>query len=308
MQMHFVCRASLVAGLLLSSCQSYAGTEGPPSSRSLMAMGGEMLRDAKALQAESVSVSRHSNALRKKLNRLRVELRSMPRGEERAALDGAIDLLAQQIPRWQRQAAGLRERSQGERERALALLESGYRALWQPHIRLPGPVSLEEGAARASAHNAQIRSVHPAKLNMNVDTGGDALPSGMTLAVPAAEGQNIPAEVDLRSFQVSRALSVFAHVEPETRSAQVPLNRIHEWKLMLSDLQGKPLTGAEIDVVGHMPGHVHGLPTQPRVTGEPEPGVYRVQGVKFQMTGWWVMTFNIAAGELDDAVTFNIHL
>ena len=40
-----------------------------------------------------------------------------------------------------------------------------------------------------------------------------------------------------------------------------------------------------------MPGHVHGLPTKPRITQEIEPGVYIVDGVKFQMKGWWVMKF-----------------
>ncbi|MFC6980524.1 FixH family protein [Microbulbifer taiwanensis] len=159
-----------------------------------------------------------------------------------------------------------------------------------------------------SGHNARIRSVHPSKLNMNVATGDSAPTEDMTLAVPAAQGQNIPGELDLRSFQISRELSVFAHVEPETGAGRVPLNEIHDWKLILSDVNGAPLSGAEVEIVGHMPGHVHGLPTQPRVTAESAPGVYRVQGVKFQMTGWWVMTFNIAAGPLDDAVTFNIRL
>lgn len=275
---------------------------------SLMSLGGEMLRSAETLQAESVSASRHSNSLRKTLNQLRVKLRALPEGKERAVLAETIDQFAGEIPRWQQQAAGLRERGLDERERALTLLQSGYRELWQSHIRLSGPLQLAESGALTSGHNARIRSVHPSKLNMNVTTGGEAPPPDMTLAVPAASGQDIPGELDLRSFQVSRELAVFAHVEPETDSARVPLNEIHDWKLVLSDLQGRPLSGAEIEIEGHMPGHVHGLPTQPRVTGESEPGVYRVRGVKFQMTGWWVMTFKLSAGQLDDAVTFNIRL
>jgi hypothetical protein len=103
-------------------------------------------------------------------------------------------------------------------------------------------------------------------------------------------------------------LAVFAHVEPETDASRAPLNQIHDWRLVLSQLDGQPLSGAKIDIEGHMPGHVHGLPTQPRVTEEIAPGVYRVQGVKFQMTGWWVVTFNISANQFDDAVTFNIRL
>ncbi|MGL6159308.1 FixH family protein [Microbulbifer sp.] len=294
----------LTAALLLAM-PVFAGES---TNSSLMLLGGEMLRSAEALQAESVTAIRHGNSLRKTLNQLRVKLRSLPEGEERAALGETIDLFAGEIPRWQQQAASLRERGLSERQRALALLETGYREIWQPHIRLSGPLQLDGSDSLTSGHNARIRSVHPSKLNMNVAPGDRAAPADMSLAVPAASGQNIPGELDLRSFQISRELAVFAHVEPETGNSRVPLNEIHSWKLMLSRLDGEPLGGAEIEIEGHMPGHVHGLPTQPRVTGEVEPGVYRVQGVKFQMTGWWVMTFKVSAGPLDDAVTFNIRL
>ncbi len=65
---------------------------------------------------------------------------------------------------------------------------------------------------------------------------------------------------------------------------------MHRSRLLVSDLDGAPVQGATILVAGHMPGHVHGLPTQPRVTQELAPGVL-VEGLKFQMEGWWVMEF-----------------
>ncbi|MFC6980525.1 hypothetical protein [Microbulbifer taiwanensis] len=98
MQMFFFRRACLVATLLLYPCLSVAETGDLSSSNSLMTLGGELLHSARALQAESVSVTAHSNALRKELNRLRVKLRSLPAGDGREALGETIDLLAQEIP------------------------------------------------------------------------------------------------------------------------------------------------------------------------------------------------------------------
>jgi hypothetical protein len=55
-----------------------------------------------------------------------------------------------------------------------------------------------------------------------------------------------------------------------------------------------------------MPGHAHGLATQPAVSGEVAPGVYRVDGMKFQMSGWWVIDFNVEHGGGKDTVRYNL--
>jgi hypothetical protein len=54
-----------------------------------------------------------------------------------------------------------------------------------------------------------------------------------------------------------------------------------------------------------MPQHGHGLPTQPRVTEELGDGRYRLDGMKFSMTGWWEMKVKIDAAPGKDQVTFN---
>jgi len=38
------------------------------------------------------------------------------------------------------------------------------------------------------------------------------------------------------------------------------------------------------------------------------PGNYLIEGIKFSMPGWWVVTFHIQAGEMIDNVTFNLQL
>lgn len=79
-------------------------------------------------------------------------------------------------------------------------------------------------------------------------------------------------------------------------------------RLMLTDSAGGPLDGAGITVSGGMPEHGHGLPTRPRVTRPLGGGTYQVDGLKFNMRGWWVLTFGIDAGSGRDSVTFNLDL
>ena len=69
-----------------------------------------------------------------------------------------------------------------------------------------------------------------------------------------------------------------------------------------------PLTDASIGVDGDMPQHGHGLPTRPQVTKHLGNGDYLVEGMKFQMGGWWVVDFTIEANGKQDTVRFNMIL
>jgi len=88
----------------------------------------------------------------------------------------------------------------------------------------------------------------------------------------------------------------------------VPLNQIHTWTLTVTTPDGAPVENAEISVDGGMPQHGHGLPTSPQVTAYLGNGEYRVEGLRFQMTGWWEVKFNISAGGQTDSITFNLTL
>jgi hypothetical protein len=88
----------------------------------------------------------------------------------------------------------------------------------------------------------------------------------------------------------------------------VPINQIHQWTLHVERADGTPVEDATIAVDGDMPQHGHGLPTRPRVTQNLGNGDYLVDGMKFQMGGWWLMDFNITAGGETDAVHFNMML
>lgn len=72
----------------------------------------------------------------------------------------------------------------------------------------------------------------------------------------------------------------------------IPLHRIHSWQLAITTLQGTAVEKADIEIFGGMPAHRHGLPTQP-VIEETGAGNYRIQGMKFSMTGEWELWFEI---------------
>lgn len=76
----------------------------------------------------------------------------------------------------------------------------------------------------------------------------------------------------------------------------------------LRDAKGKAVDGATITIDGGMPEHGHGLPTRPRVTTNLGSGVYVIEGVRFNMGGWWEFKLAIAGNAGTDTVTFNLAL
>ena len=72
-----------------------------------------------------------------------------------------------------------------------------------------------------------------------------------------------------------------------------------------------PLQAVRLELIridGGMPQHGHGLPTKPRITSTEPNGVYVVEGVRFNMGGWWELKFAVSANASKDSVTFNIRL
>jgi len=63
-----------------------------------------------------------------------------------------------------------------------------------------------------------------------------------------------------------------------------------------------------VGVDGGMPQHGHGLPTKPRMTRQLGNGDYVIDGMKFNMGGWWVVKFHLASAAGADSVVFNLKL
>lgn len=275
----------------------------------LVAHANAILLESKALELESIEVLKRSNKLLGDIKKLRVEQRKVRGSDSEASFTAMVNTLNEQRQDWQQHGRMLRQRSSALEQQAMALIKLGFTVSWSDKVHLHGPMKLASSEHPVMAHNAQIRSVHPTMLGQMTDGADTDSKSGMSMKVPALSGQNAPADLDVSTFQRSRNLTFFAHAEPLTQpTADVPLNKIHQWRLLVSDAQGRPVTGAKINIDGHMPGHVHGLPTQPKITEELSPGEYLVDGVKFQMTGWWVMQFDIEHQANSDSLVFNLVL
>jgi hypothetical protein len=83
---------------------------------------------------------------------------------------------------------------------------------------------------------------------------------------------------------------------------------LESWLLTLKTKAGTPVEGAAIAISGGMPQHNHGLPTSPQATDYLGDGRYRIEGVKFTMSGWWQLHFAISATAGSDTVLFNVVL
>jgi len=71
----------------------------------------------------------------------------------------------------------------------------------------------------------------------------------------------------------------------------------------LRDADGRAIDEAQISIDGGMPQHGHGLPTRPRVTRNLGDGIYEIEGVRFNMGGWWEFKLAIAGSRGADTVT-----
>lgn len=105
--------------------------------------------------------------------------------------------------------------------------------------------------------------------------------------------------------QVSAAHTYRATFAP---AESIKVGRLHKWNVVVTTADGAPVDSAKITVDGGMPQHGHGLPTKPLVTTHLGSGMHVVEGMKFNMGGWWVVKLTIDGAQGSDVVTFNLKL
>ena len=115
-----------------------------------------------------------------------------------------------------------------------------------------------------------------------------------------------PKDLDYSRTRTSEAGLYRATIEPQGDT--IPQGKLHRWTLHLETAGGAPVDGCTITVDGGMPQHGHGLPTKPRVTRSLGNGDHLVEGMKFNMGGWWVVKFAVAGEAGRDSVVFNLKL
>jgi hypothetical protein len=116
--------------------------------------------------------------------------------------------------------------------------------------------------------------------------------------------QTRPGELNVSNDLFSEGGSIRVTYYLESENA--PLNDIHSWKLLLEDKNGAIIENAEIVVSPDMPEHLHGMLTTAEVYELDEPGMYRVDGMKFHMPGWWEVTIDVTTPKTRDLVRFQL--
>ena len=89
---------------------------------------------------------------------------------------------------------------------------------------------------------------------------------------------------------------------------QLRTRQMQTVRVAIVDANGRPVDGATLAIDGGMPEHGHGLPTRPRMTRVLGDGAYEVEGVRFNMGGWWEFKVSITSERGADIVTFNLSL
>jgi hypothetical protein len=136
--------------------------------------------------------------------------------------------------------------------------------------------------------------------------GGLAIVYAILMSTMMSRMGDAPSDMDLSTTRESDNGIFRVSYTPSTET--IPINQMHQWTLHVESADGTPVEDATITVDGDMPQHGHGLPTSPRVTQNLGNGDYLVEGLKFQMGGWWLMDFTITANGQTDAVHFNMVL
>ncbi len=97
-----------------------------------------------------------------------------------------------------------------------------------------------------------------------------------------------------------------ARLEPQ--SGRVRIADFQRWVITLETAGGDPVQRARMQIDGGMPAHGHGLPTQPEVTEYLGDGRYLIEGLRFNMSGEWVLMFALEMPEGRDVVAFRLDL
>jgi hypothetical protein len=122
----------------------------------------------------------------------------------------------------------------------------------------------------------------------------------------AAMMQPPPADLDLSLTRSTENGLYVGTLEPG--ASPIPVGPIQTWTVAVTTPDGEPLEHADLSIDGGMPQHGHGLPTEPQVTAELGGGRYRVEGMKFNMPGWWTITLTVSGEAGIDSATFNLSL
>ncbi len=185
---------------------------------------------------------------------------------------------------------------------------------WMPsmgHGVMEKPVVMERGGGLYSVENIVLSMTGHWQLQVKVAKDDKTDEAVFDFPEVKAMGHehammHAPPPKDLDYATEKMTVNDIFKVSYKSTGGLIRVNRIHSWELTIRDADGQPVNNAKVTVVGDMPEHGHGLPTQPEVFNMGVGGFYRIDGMKFQMPGWWVVTISVMADGVHDAVSFNL--
>lgn len=187
---------------------------------------------------------------------------------------------------------------------------------WMPgmgHGVMEKPVITERGGGLYSFDNVVFSMVGHWQLLVKVSKDGKEDSAVFDFPEIKAMGHEhsmmeAPPPKDLDFSTMKMTANNAFNVMYKSTGGNIRINRIHSWEVTVKDAEGKPVNNAKVTVVGDMPEHGHGLPTRPVVTSIGMEGLYRVDGMKFTMPGWWIITISVMADGTHDNVSFNLNI
>ena len=170
------------------------------------------------------------------------------------------------------------------------------------HPQISAEAQMTEGSGHGSAHGHDKK---PDMTEEKMHSGHDD-PKTDHDQQATSMPKKMPKHLDVALAKYSEHdkfyVSIMSQLNP------VAVNKIHNWVLQIRKHDGETVSDAKIQISGGMPMHGHGLPTSPRVTKYLDNGKYLIEGVRFNMAGWWELKLMIKSGHHKENVTFNIIL
>lgn len=131
---------------------------------------------------------------------------------------------------------------------------------------------------------------------------------GLVVAAASGHAMMTRPNTDANTSRVRVSKAGTYQVSYEPALTPIPKRQLHAWTIVVRARDGQPVNGATLRIGGGMPGHGHGLPTQPVVREALGGGRYVVDGMKFNMGGYWVVDVGITASAGSDDVRFELNL
>jgi len=187
---------------------------------------------------------------------------------------------------------------------------------WMPsmgHGVMQKPVITERGGGLYSADNVVLSMTGHWQLQVKIAADNKEDTAVFDFSEVKAMGHehsmmNAPPPKDLDYSTMKMTANENFTVMYKSVGGHIRINKIHSWELTIKDAAGKPINDAMVTIVGDMPEHGHGLPTQPEIKNAGVAGLYRVDGMKFTMPGWWIITVSVMANGVHDNVSFNLNI